>query len=311
MLLKVRNAGIRFCRPLAIIGLTFAWIVACVGPAQALQLQVNGNAPYLCAAVQGSSTTNGTAVIAYSCSGGFNDQWNFVGGQFQGLGTANGASMCLDVKGAQITAGTLVDLYQCNNGQNQQWLVLAGAGGVTEIFGLQSGLCLDSAGGPSVGGGTQLVINTCSGAASQNWLLSRLQMEVSSNAPYMCMADEGGNTTSGTPVIAYSCSGVFNNEWQFSNHQILGIGTANGKQKCLTAEESVGSVAYLSTCDGGSRQRWEVAGPGLAIQQGDVFNQVLSVAALCLDSAGPSAGGGTQLVVNDCALVGSQNWILR
>jgi hypothetical protein len=39
------------------------------------------------------------------------------------------------------------------------------------IVGYPSGLCLDSAGGPNVGGGTQLVVNKCNGATSQNWNL--------------------------------------------------------------------------------------------------------------------------------------------
>jgi hypothetical protein len=165
-----------------------------VCPAHALQLQLNGNAPYLCAAVQASNTANKTPVISYSCSGGFNDQWNYTGGQFEGLGTSNGAAMCLDVEGAAVAAGTLVDLFQCDGGQNQQWFITEDTNGITAIIGLQSGMCLDSSGGPSAGGGTQLIINTCTGAASQNWLVSRLQFEVSANA-WTIMANNVPMTT--------------------------------------------------------------------------------------------------------------------
>jgi hypothetical protein len=125
------------------------------GPRQACasQLQVSSNAPYMCAAVEGNNTANETPVLAYSCAASFGQQWNYVGGQFQGIGTTGSKSMCLDVKGNGTTAGTLVDLYQCNGGQNQQWQVINAAATTraTVIFGVQSEMCLDSAGGPSVG----------------------------------------------------------------------------------------------------------------------------------------------------------------
>jgi hypothetical protein len=80
--------------------------------------------------------------------------------------------MCLDVKGAATEPGTLVDLYECHGGQNQQWKIINGTDiglpASTLIYAVQSLLCLDSA-GPSVGGGKQLVINKCTGTASQNW----------------------------------------------------------------------------------------------------------------------------------------------
>ncbi|HUD98763.1 MAG TPA: RICIN domain-containing protein [Bryobacteraceae bacterium] len=90
---------LRILGTLAVVGM----LAASTGPANAAQIQLNGNKPYLYVAVQGSSTADGTAVIAYSCSGGPNDQWNWVEGQLQGLGTANGKSMCLDVKGPRRT----------------------------------------------------------------------------------------------------------------------------------------------------------------------------------------------------------------
>ena len=85
-------------------------------------------------------------MIAYSCSGGPEDRWNYVNGQFQGIGTANGAAMCLDVKGAGVTAGTLVDLWPCGTQANQQWAVEG-----NQIVALEAGMCLDRSGGPKVG----------------------------------------------------------------------------------------------------------------------------------------------------------------
>jgi len=130
---------------LALLGM----LAVSMGPASAAQLQLNAGAPYLCAVVQGGSTAWGTPVIAYSCSGGPEDQWEYVNGQIQGIGTANGVSMCLDVYGAGTTPGTPVDLWPCNGEPSQQWEILNSlvASG-PEILGLQSNMCLDSSGDP-------------------------------------------------------------------------------------------------------------------------------------------------------------------
>jgi|HubBroStandDraft_4_1064222.scaffolds.fasta_scaffold33320_4 alpha-glucosidase len=283
--------------------------------AQAAQLQVSGNAPYMCAAVEGNNTANQTPVLAYSCAASFGQQWNYIGGQFQGIGTTGSASMCLDVKGNGTTAGTLVDLYKCNGGQNQQWQVINAAAttGATVIFGVQSEMCLDSTGGPSVGGGTQLIINTCNFGPSQTWVIRRMELQVNTLAPHHCAAVEGSKTANGTPVISYSCSGGFNDEWNMSEGQIQGIGTVSGTSKCLTATgTTTGSLVELSKCIGGSstQEWWLVSGAS-----DDCPSCTLIFAArtgLCLDSSGgPSTGGGTQLIIDDCTASASQNWIVR
>jgi len=64
--------------------LLFLALAANLGPARAAQLEVNTSAPHLCGVVEGGNTANGTPVIAYSCSGGPEDQWNYVNGQLQG-----------------------------------------------------------------------------------------------------------------------------------------------------------------------------------------------------------------------------------
>ncbi len=281
----------------------------------AAQLQVSSNAPYLCAAVEGPNTVNGTPVLAYSCAPSFGQQWNYIGGQFQGIGTTASQSMCLDVKGNGTTAGTLVDLWECNGGQNQQWQVINAAAttGNGVIFGVQSEMCLDSAGGPSVGGGIQLIINTCNFGPSQTWIVRRMEVELNTGAPHHCAAVQGSKTANGTPVIAYSCSGAFNDEWNLNKGQIQGLGTVSGTSKCLTsAGTTAGSLVELSTCvSGSSTQEWWLfsgASDGCASCT-LIFS---GKTGLCLDSSGgPSTGGGTQLIIDDCTASASQNWTVR
>jgi Ricin-type beta-trefoil lectin domain len=300
--------------------LTIGLLLTRVGLAHAAQLQVDSNAPYLCAAVEGGDTTNGTPVLAYSCSGSFGQQWNLVNGQLQGIGTANGKTMCLDVEGSGTSAGTKVDLFECNGGLNQQWAIIeADVGpnkGSTEIhaYGVQEfELCLDSSGGPSVGGGTQLVINPCNFASSsQKWIVRRMELELNTSAPHLCAAVQGSKTASGTPVIAYSCSGGFNDEWNFNGGRILGIGSANGTSTCLTAANTIGSLVTLNTCNGSIDQFWWVS-PLLTSSSSAYFGAIFKAhGGLCLNSSGgPSVGGGTQLIVDVCSNAASQNWNLH
>jgi len=281
-------------------------------PAEAAQLEVNTSSPHLCAVVEGGKTANGTPVIAYSCSGGPADQWNMVNSQLQGIGTANGKSMCLNVSGT--TTGSPVNLYACNGGKNQQWVFSFG-----RIFGVQSALCLDSSGGPASGGGTQLVVNECSDATSQNWILRAVQLQLNSSAPYMCVAVSGGDTAPGTPVLSYSCGDSPQQVWNFTGSketnqlgQFQGIGTENGESTCLTLSGmTAGSLVNLSPCTTSSEATWTIInGTGFGLP---ASNLILSaVAELCLDSSGgPAVGGGRQLVANNCDGKASQNWDIR
>jgi len=96
-----------------------AMLAASFSPARAAELQVAGNAPYVCASVQGGNTANGTPVLLYSCGDGPPQQWNYNNGQLTGIGTANGVSTCLEVNGT--AAGSPVVLSACNGAVSQQW----------------------------------------------------------------------------------------------------------------------------------------------------------------------------------------------
>ena len=292
---------LRILGPLTLLGL----LAGGVSTANAFQLVLSGN-PYLCAVVEGGKTAAGTPVIAYPCSGGPEDQWEMVGGQFLGIGTANGSTMCLDVKGAGTAPGTLVDLWPCNGQENQQWNLVNG-----EILGVQSSKCLDGHGGPKVGGGVQLVVNSCSSAATQDWTLNGIQIQAASNTPYVCANVRGSKTANGTPVIDYSCDDPPNELWSYVGSELRGIGTENGTFKCLTASSlNEGALVELSLCNGQLNQLWSINSlsqfadgyQAIFIQYGDIL--------LCLDSLGGSSG--TQLEVSNYnCTISRTNWNLR
>jgi hypothetical protein len=130
--------------------------VLSVGPASGTEAPPFGGT--ICADVNGGSITSGTKVQAWECSAAPNQQYEFNGVTIYALG----AQRCLDVYGAGTAAGTKVDSATCNGTAAQKWYYYDG-----EIINLNGDeYCLDATTGAN---GTQLVINPCSGAGSQNW----------------------------------------------------------------------------------------------------------------------------------------------
>jgi hypothetical protein len=283
-------------RAFGILPLLAIW-GASSSPAHAAQLQVNSSAPYACASVQGGTTANGTPVILYSCGDGPPQQWSYNDGQLQGIGTANGLTMCLEANGT--APGSPVQLFSCNTGQNQQWYFQD-----NNVVEVQSNLCLDS----SPGLGNQLVVNACSPAASQNWNVRGMEIQLNSSAPYTCFSVNGSLTANGTRVDAYSCDEGPAQQWYFSAGQIIGLGTNGTNTKCLMAAgKTSGSAVEISACSGGAAQQWLIV-PGARIGLPASGLVQLGDSDLCVDSA---AGTGQTLVVNKCTGGASQNWIVR
>ena len=127
----------------------------------------------MCFSLKGSLTANGTPVLSYSCDDGPAQQWYFSAGEIVGLGTNGTKTKCLSA--VSNAAGSLVELSACTGAATQQWLMApgsrigVGAGAFIQLG--NSDLCVDSSGGAVVGLGTELVLNMCTGVASQNWIV--------------------------------------------------------------------------------------------------------------------------------------------
>ena len=281
-----------------------AILAASFCPAHAAQLQVNSNIPFTCASVQGGNTANGTPVILYSCGDGPPQQWNYIDGQLEGIGTANGVTTCLEANGS--TSGSKVVLSACNGGQNQQWYFQD-----NNVVVVEGNLCLDS----SPGLDNQLVVNACTPATSQNWIVRGMEIQLNSNAPYVCFSVDGSLTANGTQVLSYSCAEGPAESWYFESGQIVGLGTNGTKTKCLAAGGTTpGSLVEISACTGGEKQKWLMV-PGTRVGSSSSAAVIVITFGdknLCVDSSGGQpVGDGTQLVLNTCTAVASQNWIVR
>ncbi|WP_083255024.1 ricin-type beta-trefoil lectin domain protein [Amycolatopsis orientalis] len=108
-----------------------------------------------CLDVTGATSGNDTQMIVWDCHTSANQQFTRSGQTLQVLGK------CLDVP-ANATSGTRVQIWDCHGGANQQWNVNDNG----TITGVQTGLCLDTAG---TANGSAVTVATCDGSADQRW----------------------------------------------------------------------------------------------------------------------------------------------
>ncbi|MBE1495835.1 hypothetical protein H4696_002935 [Amycolatopsis lexingtonensis] len=118
-----------------------------------------------CLDIPGSTTTAGTQLQIYSCSGQANQTWTRTSSN-QLTATVGGQTLCLDASGNGTSAGTKVVTWSCNGGANQQWTVNSNG----TVTGAQSGLCLDVT-SASTANGALVELWTCNGGSNQQWTL--------------------------------------------------------------------------------------------------------------------------------------------
>jgi hypothetical protein len=123
-------------------------------------VQVVGGQSGRCLDVPNSSTTNGTQLQLWDCSGQCNQRWTYTSSKQL---TVYG-NKCLDANGQGTTNGTLAIIWDCNGQANQQWNVNANG----TVTGVQSGLCLD-ANAAGTANGTKIILWSCNGGANQQW----------------------------------------------------------------------------------------------------------------------------------------------
>ncbi|HKT00733.1 MAG TPA: arabinofuranosidase catalytic domain-containing protein [Rugosimonospora sp.] len=133
-----------------------------VGGSSTSGQEIVGGQSSRCIDVPNASTTNGTQVQLFDCSGNTNQRWTYTSSkQLMVYGTK-----CLDASGQGTANGTAVIIWDCNGQANQQWNVNTNG----TITGVQSSLCLD-ANAKGTANGTLLIIYACNGQTNQQWSL--------------------------------------------------------------------------------------------------------------------------------------------
>jgi hypothetical protein len=116
-----------------------------------------------CLDVPNSTTTPGTQLQTWSCSGRANQAWTRTpSGQL--TVTLDGTTECLDAYGQRTAPGTAVVIHPCNGQRNELWRVNPDG----TVTGVQSGLCLDVT-GASVDDGAPVELWSCNGQDNQRW----------------------------------------------------------------------------------------------------------------------------------------------
>jgi non-reducing end alpha-L-arabinofuranosidase len=114
-----------------------------------------------CLDIPNGTTTNGTQVQLWDCTGGSAQHWTATS-----AGQLTSGGKCLDANGAGTSNGTAVIIWDCNSQTNQQWNVNTNG----TITGVQSGLCLD-ANAAGTANGTKIILWSCNGGTNQQWSL--------------------------------------------------------------------------------------------------------------------------------------------
>ncbi|GIG69224.1 endo-1,4-beta-xylanase [Phytomonospora endophytica] len=116
-----------------------------------------------CLDVPNSSTTPGTRVQIWDCSGAANQQWTYTSAGELSVYTGD-TRRCLDASGGGTANGTAVIVWNCHGGANQKWTLNTNG----TVTGQTSGLCLDVV-GSGTANGAQLQLYGCWGGANQQW----------------------------------------------------------------------------------------------------------------------------------------------
>ena len=124
--------------------------------------QIVGGQSGRCLDVPGGSTTNGTQIQLWDCTGAAQQKWTYTSGkQLMVYG-----NKCLDANGRGTSNGTTVIIWDCNGQNNQQWNINSNG----TITGVQSGLCVDAS-GAATANGTRIHLWSCHGGSNQQWAL--------------------------------------------------------------------------------------------------------------------------------------------
>jgi beta-galactosidase len=161
----------------------------------------------------------------------------------------------------------------------------------SSIVGVDSGRCLDVAGG-SATAGAAVELYDCNGGANQQWeVTSAGELRVFNDT--MCLDAYQKKTAPGTVVDIWSCNGGSNQQWRVNSD-----GTITGVQSglCLDATShgtANGTPIELWTCNGGSNQKWTLNGGSTTSGGTTTTGGTTSTGGTTTDGGTTTSGGTT------------------
>jgi hypothetical protein len=195
---------------------------------------------------------------------------------------------CLDAD------GTDVDIWECDGSSAQNWKFEpdggpgqpdGGAGqAATLTF---DGKCMDLKNG-STKAETYVVLDTCDGAATQQWMITGSDGQLYNTAAGFCLADPGGSTTNGHQTWVWDCDGGTNQAWTLPASPVQSGVTG----MCMDDDHDVtknGNKVQVWDCNGKQAQQWS-----------DEPNETVQRGGACLTVTGGSLLDGATVVLDTC-----------
>jgi RHS repeat-associated protein len=243
----------------------------------------------LCLNDKGASTTNGTAVILYACSGSVNEQWRLPEST-SGYVTDGVDAKCMDDANDSAAAGNEVQVWSCFGDAAQTWTV---TGWTVTI----NSLCLE----PSGAGTTQntvLVIETCASGTAQDWAAGPDGWLWNVNAA-MCASDPSASTANGTQLIIAGCASPLNTQQTWRVPRTLATdGALTSGVAGMCADNYTNTKAVVWTCNGTTPQDFVLAADG----------EIVTSSGLCLELSGGATAANTTVVLAACTDAADQRW---
>mgnify|MGYP001086577737 CR=1 FL=1 len=122
------------------------------------------------------------------------------------VGAASGR--CVDVPGFSTTAGTQLDMWDCNNGGNQTWDYTS-----SKELSVYGSMCMQAGTSSTAASGDAVVIESCTGAANQQWTVTSGGTIASVANSSLCLDAVGEATGDGTLLDVATCSGSTSQNW--------------------------------------------------------------------------------------------------
>jgi hypothetical protein len=274
-------------------------------PATALALTASGGKAGVvysgmagkCVDDEHGATTTGNHVQLYTCNGTTSQDWTL-----EPDGTVRfDSSYCVADSGTVTTGGFhLVDLQPCNaSTPAMQWVPRAD----DSIYNPATGWCLADP-GASTNDGTQLIIGTCNGTASQHWTVPYTRPAVSGSigsmvtAKSLCMSDAGASTANGNKIMIWDCIGdVAQTSWTVAANGTIAI-----FGKCIAAQNNGtanGTLIVLWSCEGNPNSVWTQRSDGSFVN---------TRSGTCLTDPSNNLTNGTQLILYTCNGSAAEGW---
>ncbi|MBX9400116.1 ricin-type beta-trefoil lectin domain protein [Lysobacter sp. BMK333-48F3] len=239
-----------------------------------------------CFDVRGKSSSAGSAIQVWDCSGETHQQWSFANNLAAIAGVASGR--VLDIVAYGTANGSQLQLWDANGTSNQAWYfnsiaIVANGGRVLDLI------------AGSSANGNRVQIWDSSNGAHQTWAYNPATGEIKGKDG-KCLDVAGSGTWPGTPVQLWDCSGAANQKWRLGpGGQLLGYGG-----NCLEVADGRsdnGASVRMWSCNGLAHQSWAL--------RGEIRSRLSD---RCIDDPGYGQYNGSRVHMWDCHRGLNQQW---